>query len=299
MLPITFSFPREKIMDITEISLKKTQIMSHLIPGKSETYIYETEIEYYKEYQISFFALTREKAGWDCLRHYEIIANGCIPYFPTINACPSNTLYCFPKKWIEQGNCLYNRISQFENVYTISPLWRNEYIKLLETFQHYMKLYLTTDKMAQNILNRSNNYVTNMLFLSGCSQPDYLRCLTLHGFKVLFGEKCHDYPRISHLYKTIENLDYLYGKGMTYTNLLSREMHNDEKDLTIEKDILSKKYDIIVYGNIHRGMPFFEQVLKSYLPNEIILLCGEDIHQCREGETYSNQGYCVFCRELN
>jgi hypothetical protein len=298
MLPITFSFPKEKITDITEISLKKTKILSFLIPGKPETYIYETEIEYYKEYQSSFFALTREKAGWDCLRHYEIIANGCIPFFPTIDTCPPNTLYNFPKKWIEQGNCLYKRFSKYKNVYEISPFWRKEYIKLLETLQQYMKLYLTTDKVAQNILIRSKNYITNMLFLSGCSHPDYLRCLTLHGFKVLFGEKCHDYPRINHLYKTNQNLDSLYGKGMTYTNLLSREMHNDEKDLFVEQDIIDKKYDIIVYGNIHRGMPFFEQVSKSYLPNEIILLCGEDIHLCREGETFLKQGYCVFCREL-
>jgi hypothetical protein len=85
---------------------------------------------------------------------------------------------------------------------------------------------------------------------------------------------------------------------MTYTNLLSREMHNDEKDLTVEKDIIDKKYDIVVYGNIHRGMPFFELVNKSYSPNEIILLCGEDIHLCKEGEFFSKQGYCVFCREL-
>ena len=92
--PITFSIPIEKI--IINIP-NKLKLVSDLIPGKIETYIYNTEEDYYKEYQKSYFALTFKKGGWDCLRHYEIIANGCIPYFSEIEKCPNNTLHLFPK----------------------------------------------------------------------------------------------------------------------------------------------------------------------------------------------------------
>jgi hypothetical protein len=40
----------------------------------------------------------------------------------------------------------------------------------------------------------------SVLFLSGCGYPDYLRCLTLHGLKVLMGSRCLDFPKVAHMY---------------------------------------------------------------------------------------------------
>lgn len=65
--PITFSIAEQKIVNIIP---KKTKILSSLIPGDISTYIYNTEEEYYKEYQQSYFATTTKKSGWDCMRHY-------------------------------------------------------------------------------------------------------------------------------------------------------------------------------------------------------------------------------------
>ena len=45
-------------------------------------------------------------------------------------------------------------------------------------------------------------------------------------------------------------------------------------------------------------MPFFDNVNKIYKPNEIILLCGEDIHNCNY-DIYNNKGYNIFVRELH
>ena len=58
LFPITFSIPKEKICDI---SIQKTKILSNLIPGNVTTYIYNTEQEYYNEYQQSYFAITTKK----------------------------------------------------------------------------------------------------------------------------------------------------------------------------------------------------------------------------------------------
>jgi len=109
LFPITFSIPECHLVDAIP---DKTKMMSHMIPGKKETYIYNTQKEYYHEYQTSMFALTHRKEGWDCMRHYEIIANGCIPFFPDIETCPPKILSRFPKSLVVKGNAFYHRLSK-------------------------------------------------------------------------------------------------------------------------------------------------------------------------------------------
>ena len=105
--PITFSISFDKIIKTIPL---KTKLLSNLIPGKLETYIYNNETDYYEEYRKSYFATTTKKGGRDCMRHYEILANGCIPYFPNIENCPINTMALLPKNLILEGNNLYNSI---------------------------------------------------------------------------------------------------------------------------------------------------------------------------------------------
>jgi hypothetical protein len=296
--PITFSIPETKI--INEIS-KKTKILSSLIPGVLSTYIYDNEVDYYDEYRKSFFATTIKKSGWDCLRHYEIMANGCIPYFPNIENCPVNTMALLPKNLIIEGNKLYEKYKN-RNINELLNDEFNECTALAQKFIDYTRVNLTTNKITEYILNKSNNKTAKkILFLSGGSEPDYLRCLTLHGFKTIFGESCHEYPIIKHLYK-MNNYNYsnLYGKGITYTNLLERNLHNDNFDKTIKEDIINKKYDLIVYGSYHRGTPFFDLVTKYYDPSKVIFLCGQDIGDCCHDSHIEllNKGFNVFVREL-
>jgi hypothetical protein len=296
LFPITFSIPKEKICDI---SIQKTKILSNLIPGKVSTYIYNTEQEYYNEYQESYFAITRQKAGWDCLRHYEILANRCVPLFINIDECPINTLFLFPKKLLFEAINLYN--NKFANK-KINELTRediNEYAILQNKFLEYTKNYLTTDKIAKYILEKTNHEnINKILYLSQDVGPDYLRCLTLHGFKSIFGSDCHDYPKIPHIYKS-QNINYsnLYGKGMTYTNLLEQYVHDSSLDTNVVNNIKNKYYDIVIYGSYHRGMPYYDLICSIYKPNEIILLCGEDLHDCNY-HYFINKGHFVFVREM-
>ena len=53
----------------------------------------------------------------------------------------------------------------------------------------------------------------------------------VHGFKTLLGVKCHDYPQIPHIYK-YNNLNYkqLYGKEISYSNLLDPILHDNNLD---------------------------------------------------------------------
>ena len=296
LYPINFSIPREKIC---ENYTEKTKILSNLIPGVSTTYIYNTEEEYYDEYKKSYFAITRLKAGWDCMRHYEILANGCIPYFIDIEKCPMNTMTLLPKELIIEGNKLYNNKFMYKQINELGDEEINEYNILREKLLDHTRKYLTTHKMAEYILEKTNfRTVKKVLYLSGDVNPDYLRCVTLHGFKSLFGSYCHDYPKVPHIYKTNDiNYKALYGKGITYTNLLDPILHNDILDSNITEDIKNKYYDIIIYGSFHRGMPYYDLISSIYKPNEIILLCGEDLHTCTYND-YLNNGHFVFVREL-
>lgn len=287
VFPITFSIPDEKMIQSIP---KKTKLLSSLIPGDLKTYIYHTEKEYYEEYQKSCFAITTKKAGWDCMRHYEIVANGCLPYFPNLEECPLFTMTMLPKHLLFQCNNLYERMKKDSSD-------NKDYIPLLIEMMSYFKEHLTTKVVSKMILQKTGfNDAKRILFLSGCIKPDYLRCLTLHGLKKIIGSNCHDYPKVPHMYT-----DYrggpLYGKGFTYSKLLDPSIRNDSYDSTIVEDIKKNEYDIVMYGSYHRGMPFYNIVSKHYPMNKIILLCGEDMHCC-DYSYFIHKGHPVFVREL-
>ena len=212
LFPINFAIPEEKICkDNNPI---KTKIMSSLIPDDFSTYIYNNETDYYNEYKKSYFATTTKKSGWDCMRHYEILANGCIPYFIDIEKCPINTMTLLPKKKIIESNAFYNRIKN-KNKLNEEDIYQYKILK--DELFNYTKMNLTTIHMAKYILKKTNfNDVKKILYLSGDLYPDYLRCTLLHGFKKLLGDNCHDYPKIPHIYKS-NQIDYnsLYGKGIS------------------------------------------------------------------------------------
>lgn len=165
---------------------------------------------------------------------------------------------------------------------------------------------LTTESMAKYILKKtSNQNVKNILYLTQDIFPDYLRCLTLNGFKTLFGNNCHDFPKIEHLYKSFNGLNKdgsiykLYAKGFTYSKLLNDELHDEHKNDSIIEDIKNKKYDIIIYGSYHRGIPFYDELVYSmYEPNKIIFLCGDDIHDCYLKDELVKRDHYLFVREL-
>lgn len=266
LFPISFSIPESKI--VNEIPCK-TKLLATTIPYNQSTYCFKNETDYHKDYQKSVFAITHKKGGWDCLRHYEILANGCIPYFTDLSECSSIQLQLFPKNLVKDA---MNASSQ--PGFDAKPH--------IERLLEYTRTHLTTKAMANYILEKSNNTdAKSVLFLSGDPYPDYLRCLTLHGLKTIFKQNCHDIICVYHLYDKFpeEKVPTLYGKGFTYARTLNyEEMRDDSRDVTIVQDILAKRYDIVVYGSVHRGLPLFEYITQIYPPEKIIYLCGEDDH---------------------
>lgn len=278
--PISFSIPEEKLVNTVKV---KTKVLSTLIPGNMSTYTFQSEETYYKEYQESVFALTYKKGGYDCMRHYEILANGCIPWFEDLDQCPDGTMTHFPKSLVKEAMVSSDPTSYIP--------------QLLE----YTQKHLTTKAMAQYILDTCNmSSVKKILFLSNDPRPDYLRCLMLIGFKELLGKNCIESIIIPHIYDDYEDHSKLYGHGFTYTRVISSSI---KPELVHVDDIRNHVFDLVIYGSIHRGKPYWELITKFYKPSEIILLCGEDIdynstvHNC-SGTEYAQTGCHLFVREL-
>lgn len=287
--PISVSIPECKVLKDVPI---KTKYLSSLIPGRQETYVYKTEEDYYNEYRQSIFAMTFKKGGWDCLRHYEILANGCIPYFTDIDDCPPMTMALWPKDLLRQGNILYHTYKEKEDI--PQEIYTAHIRKLLD----YLRSTLTSEKIARYILDASgNSSAKKILFLSGDTGPDCLRCLVLCGFKNLFGTACHDYPRIPHVYTSTDSSNF-YGRGFSYTNNIEKSTRDESLDATVMYDIIEHVYDVVIYGSHMRGVPMYDLVKKYYKPSEIILLNGEDVYDPSHTRQYENSGHHLFIREL-
>lgn len=135
--PISFALPTVKL---SGLKTEKTQHLGTVIPGKRETYIFKREEEYYADYQRSYFGITRKKAGWDALRHYEILGNSCVPVFEDLEGCPATTLTTLPKAALLEGRGLYDRFHA------------ERYDRLLRELYAYTAERLTTRVLAQNLL---------------------------------------------------------------------------------------------------------------------------------------------------
>jgi len=278
--PISFSIPESKIVQSVP---SKTKQLATIVPGDPSTYVFSNEARYYADYQTSVFGKTCKKAGWDCMRHYEILANGCIPDFENLNECPPATMTHFPKFLVTNA-----RKSSTPESYI--P-------RLLD----YTRKHLTTRAMAQYIFDTVG--VSNpkkVAFLSGDPWSDYLRDLTLIGMKEILGTNCVAEIDVPFLYTDwIGDANHLWGKGFSYTRVLppsSRSVLNLD-------ELLHGDFDLIVYGSIHRGMPYWETVKHVYRPEQIVCLCGEDIgvgphYQPCTIPIFDSMGCNCFVREL-
>lgn len=271
--PLSFAIPENKI--VRKIP-EKTQDFAYIIPGQLHTYIYTNEKDYYLDYQRSYFAVTCRKAGWDCMRHYEILANGCIPYFLDLDSCPEKTISHLPKELIKEAmnlegvSYLHIDHSRFD---------KKKYRKILKKLLHYTKKHLTTRQMAHYVL-KTINYTGegNILYLSHDPYPDYMRCLMLTGLKELLGDRIVDIPKIDHIYNSYpEDVNLLYGRGMSYTKNID-DLPVDREN--IEERIRNKEFDLVIYGSVHRGLRYIHLVQEVYETEKIVYICGEDAHIC-------------------
>jgi hypothetical protein len=107
--PISFSIPEEKI--VAQLPEKSKDFPEHIVDSeisqrlnrKQNGYVFTNEADYYKDLQASKFGITTKRAGWDCMRHYEIAANGTVICFKDLDKKPTQ---CAPHGLVIGKNCI-------------------------------------------------------------------------------------------------------------------------------------------------------------------------------------------------
>lgn len=142
-LPIHFAIPREKISDPPV----KSRLMAPCDPLNRNTYIYTDEDSYYAQYADSHYGATMKKAGWDCLRHYEMLSQWCIPYFRVFDQCPPLICHRLPRKAIRLVQECFDS-GQLSRV-TMEHIYDN----LIDDVMSVVMRDLTTEALARYIFD--------------------------------------------------------------------------------------------------------------------------------------------------
>lgn len=147
LYPINFAIPEEKIGTIYR---EKINALAPMNPHNPSSYVYEDEREYYQQYAESLFGITTKKNGWDCLRHYEIMANNCIPLFLDIEQCPEMIMTSLPKDLIIRALKL---VQSKDYEYFTTDQGTAEWFDLNDKIQLHFRKYCTTESLANHFLN--------------------------------------------------------------------------------------------------------------------------------------------------
>ena len=161
--PTGFGIPIERIMPINLEG--KTQLFQKTAPDDSlfkdvrdfgggfNHHVFTEEQDYYDDLSKSWFGLTCKKGGWDCLRHYEIIAAGSVLLFKDYDLKP-------PKCSPQDLPCLtYSSPEDLENIINrliIDGKPTLEYCDLLFRQREWLFSTGTTEARALKILKTIN-----------------------------------------------------------------------------------------------------------------------------------------------
>jgi hypothetical protein len=146
VIPISFAIPSCQM--VPDTPYQKTKLVAdstyYAIGYK---FSMGMEQEYNEEYKKSYFGLTKKKAGWDCYRHYEIIANGSLPVFYKLHECPPRTMLLWDKQLLNETTDLFWNFRMNNNQ-------DNGYFEMRSRCLTMLKEKLTTEAIFNYILSQ-------------------------------------------------------------------------------------------------------------------------------------------------
>jgi len=223
-LPIWFGLPDVDRFPASTPCEQKQHDFAPLVPGNLSTYIYDKEDAYYRQYADSFFGITKQKAGWECLRHYEILASGAVPFFEQLDELREKpfVLFPFPKDLVFEAMHLpgvdYANRKIDRSIFDVL-----RYCDIRDRLLDYTKQYLTTDTLADYFIWHLRDKV-------GIVQPRILYVSTIdveygsgflyHGLFKTFGFDMSAWNgRKTVLFDDHAN-DSCYGRGFSFKSSL-------------------------------------------------------------------------------
>lgn len=123
--PIAFSIPEEKIAPMSKMARMQT-FPTHIVDEEvsahndnslfsavgSDKQLFADEASYYNDLSKSRFGVTTKRAGWDCLRHYELAANGCVLCFRDLDRKPKS---CAPHGLDDTNSIVYHSYEELHS----------------------------------------------------------------------------------------------------------------------------------------------------------------------------------------
>ena len=295
---LPYCIPDELFVERVPIANKK-YVISPLIPGDSSNYLFRSgeEHKYYDMYRQSMFAHTQRKGGWDCLRHYEILAAGCIPIFEDLDKCPVDTLVSFPKDILREA---YNILLPWKNTSEQRAAYDIYSRRLFEFAKNNCSSSSNASRFLRDMSVGLGRIPKNILMLVGHAGINYTRELNWIGIKrwaSMVGSQVVEYPVFDALYDDFpkSNLSNLYGNGFTYSRRLPSSSRSSLSESELIESIQQKKWDIIIYGKVGPDetevgsipkLPYWSHVFKRYNRDEIVFWYGGDGMQ---DMTYANR----------
>ena len=317
--PISFSIPKEVLSD--RALGPKSRNFASIIPGRLKTYTYDNQQAYYEGYHISWFGITTKKSGWDCLRHLEIVASGCMPYFVNADMIPEGTMFHWPKSLltsvlhlqgidhvsvrgmsVDGGDVLDDSLINKEEFDTAN------YKTLLSNIQDHVRRQLTTEAMAEYVLSTRDvdMKAVNILFVGSPNDryhyADYSACTLFHGMRSLLGSRVVDFPKRDWMYAGFP-IEQAYGRGYSYAGLLQDIVVDRTR---IEDRLRQGEFSHVVFAVTHHGRhPLIDIVRDTFVQQRVIFVDGSDTgtDQSHESnkvfqEVCHSVGVC-YRRELN
>lgn len=166
VFPTGFGIPEERIREI-DFSIKdqlyqKTAPSDSLFEGSNDMgggfshHKFTIEEEYYHDLSRSWFGLTCKKGGWDCLRHYEIIAAGSLLLFRDYDKKP---LLCSPQELPCFSYTTKDELYKLMSKLVVDDKPTQEYLDMVGLQRHWLYDVGTTLSRAKNIIGNLKKYL--------------------------------------------------------------------------------------------------------------------------------------------
>ncbi|CAE7191405.1 unnamed protein product, partial [Symbiodinium pilosum] len=251
-------------------------------PGDRRTYsfnhrISEDTVAYHENLRQAWFALTRPKGGWDCLRHYEILAAGSMPYFLDLKRRPAKKAAFLPMHLLRVAKTLpgvyEGRIdpSTFSIRTCVRPC--GKYLETMAPLLRYTKQRLAASKLAEYLLSHLRVHRRSVLFLlppDGYHTGGYASRNMFYGLRRVLGpENVVDYPMFAEMYAAHGRMD------MSTTGLLHApaiQLNSSQ----VEDWLRARKFGAVIYSNARAPLLFWDLVVSLYAPEEVAFLDGFD-----------------------
>ncbi len=307
---LSYSIPDELVVSAVP---GKTRVLSEIRPDFERKYSFKAgeEEQYFQQYRESRFAMSPRKGGFDCLRHYEIMACGCIPLIDGLEGFPTDTMTTLPRDLLLKARAeLWPWVE--------SPEKAERYRWYVDRMLEHVRTHCTTSASARHFLvaaRVSNPPPPKVLMLTCHPGENYTRELLCIGLRRLLGTNFIEAPKLPVLYRG-NDLSRFYGNGFTYGGRLPDIPLDRER---IAERLAAREFDLIIYGKVGMDegpqgrppfLPFFVEVFSHYKKHEVAFLFGGDGCQtfaplCQNTYSYSavlftaaHLGHC-FVRELD